>query len=169
MPSECRSWPPLKIWDKAYRARLCLARNDEIVAQVEEAGFQCTGLACTRLLRHLGLWDSFCLCGGFYFEEQVVAADVADRGDPGPVVLALYGIEDAFDFGCFAVGDDVDNVVVGDVHISKHGADILDCIIYLAFRVADIGCLPGGVNRGRAGNEYGLPGGRRSPRGTRER
>ena len=65
-------------------------------------------------------------------------ADVTNRDYPRPVVFALNRIEDAFDFGSFAVGQDVDDVVVAGAHIPEDGANILDRIVYLAGGIVDV-------------------------------
>ncbi len=76
--------------------------------------------------------------GGFYLEEQVVPADVTNRNYPRPVVFALYRVEDSFDFGSFAVGQDLDDIIVGGAHIPQDRANILDRIDYLTGGVVDI-------------------------------
>lgn len=75
---------------------------------------------------------------GFDFEQQVGAADVANDRYPGPVEIAFYGIEYLLDFGCFAVGNDLNQVFFAGLHFGKDGPDIFYRGVYLAFGIADI-------------------------------
>lgn len=106
--------------------------------------------------------------GGFNFEEQVRPAYVADSGEPWPGECVFQAVEYVLDVGGFAVGDDLDDVGVGTVHILQHSADVFDGCIYLAFGVVDVGGVAVGVDGGGAGDEDGLGGGGGGLRGARE-
>src|SRR4030042_4991242 len=93
-------------------------------------------------------------CGVFDFEEQVFPADVADDRYPGPADGVLVSVENLFDPGCLAIGDYMYDVLVAAVHITEHGADVLDGCLDLARGVADMRGLAVGINRCGAGDEY---------------
>ena len=106
--------------------------------------------------------------GGFDFEEQVGAADVADDRYPGPVESLLVSFKYLFDLGCLAIGDYMHDVLVATVHITEHGADVLDGRFDLARSVADMCGLAVGINRGGSGDEYRMARRRDCLRSSRE-
>jgi len=53
-----------------------------------------------------------------------------------------------FDLGGLAVGDDVNNVIVGKADVMQDGADVFNCGDYLAGGVTEVCGAAGGVDGG---------------------
>jgi len=103
--------------------------------------------------------------GGFDFEEQVGAADVADDGYPGPGELVFDRVKYLFDRGRLAVGDHLHHVVVVALHFAQDRADVFYRRIDLTCGVADVRGRSGGVDGGGPGNEHGFPSRHDAPSG----